>query len=235
MPSSDDLDAIVTPPEARYDPIAAEYAAGHAVAFGDDAPIPPGFLGEVTGRDVLDLACGEGRTSRALARRGANVTGIDLSRGLVEIARADEGTSSLGITYVTDDAAGATSSFAPASFDLIVCNMALSDIDDLAGLARNISVWLREGGWFIATIIHPCFPGTPERPPSWPPEGYFREGWWTSGLENGGIRARVGANHRTVSTYLNIFIAAGLVIDRIEEPEWLPGLPGFLAIRCTRS
>jgi SAM-dependent methyltransferase len=220
--------------EARYDAI-AEWYPGFAAAFGEgDAPFPPGFLGDVDGLRVLDVACGQGRTSRTLAGRGASVTAIDLSARLIELAQAEESETPDGIVYAVADAAGLTDLDA-SSFDLVVCNMGLSDIDDLAGLARNVAAWLRPGGAFAAVIIHPCFPGTAERPPSWPPAGYFEEGWWNSGLENGGIRARIGANHRTVSTYLNTFTEAGLAIDRIEEPVWLPGLPGFLAIRCVRT
>lgn len=56
------------------------------------------------GQPVLDLGCGEGLVARALAERGAQVTGVDLSRGLIERARRQETADPLGIDYRVGDA-----------------------------------------------------------------------------------------------------------------------------------
>jgi 2-polyprenyl-3-methyl-5-hydroxy-6-metoxy-1,4-benzoquinol methylase len=50
-----------------------------------------GALGDVAGRDILDIGCGTGRISRHLARRGARVVGFDFSAAAVEIARREPG------------------------------------------------------------------------------------------------------------------------------------------------
>src|SRR5271168_3378978 len=98
--------------------------------------------------------------------------------------------------------------------------MALMDIDDLAGALATVTAVLRPGGWFVASIVHPCFPGSQKGLSSWSPaEGYDREGWWISPDHNpGGARVRVGATHRKLSTVLNALLDAGLDTERLAEP-----------------
>ena len=49
------------------------------------------LIGDPTGKDVLDVACGEGFYSRLIRQRGAaKVVGVDLSAGMVELARKQE-------------------------------------------------------------------------------------------------------------------------------------------------
>jgi SAM-dependent methyltransferase len=104
------------------------------------------------------------------------------------------------------------------AFDGVVCNYGLSDIDDLNGLLGNVARWLRPGGAFVFSLLHPCFPGwDSDAPSSWPPDqGYFKEGWWLA--SNTGYRGRVGSSHRMISTYLNCLAGHGLVLDRAAEP-----------------
>jgi hypothetical protein len=83
-------------------------------------------------------------------------------------------------------------------------------------------------------LVHPCFPGNEAGLSSWPPErDYFAEGFWSSSRHNpDGVRIRVGSNHRTVSTYINAAIDAGLVLERVIEP---PGpVPMLLILACRR-
>ena len=117
-------------PAPRYDAFAAWYH--------DWVPAPEddfvarsllGLVGPVTGQRILDLACGEGRIARALAASGNDVVGVDLSAGLLEIARAEERDR---ITY-TDGDVCATDWWDGTAFDGVVASMSLMDIDDLVG------------------------------------------------------------------------------------------------------
>ena len=131
---------------SRYDAIADWY-----VEFTRDwprepvAPLPP----DIAGQGVLDLACGYGTTSRYLARAGAAVTAVDLSRSL--LARAKEIGSRAAepshIRYVHGDAT-TTDWWDGDPFDGVVCNMALMDIDDLSGALATVFAVLAAGGWF---------------------------------------------------------------------------------------
>jgi SAM-dependent methyltransferase len=229
---------------ARYDAIADFYVD----AVGDDLDDPVAtalldLIGPVRETRVLDLACGQGRVSRELRRRGASVTGVDISAALLGKARAAEAEKPLGVEYREADAA-VPGALGEAQIDGVVCHFGLSDIDDLDATLANVSTVLPPGGWFVFSIVHPCFSGWgPTAPSSWPPgSGYYAEGWWLA--DNPGFRGKVGANHRTLGTYLNRLAAHGLVVERVAEPEpageWIAAkgegepVPVFLVVRCRR-
>src|SRR5438094_148859 len=58
------------------------------------------MLGDVSGKNILDLGCGEGGYARELARRGANVTAVDGSARLIEIARQRASAEGVDIRFV---------------------------------------------------------------------------------------------------------------------------------------
>jgi ubiquinone/menaquinone biosynthesis C-methylase UbiE len=231
---------------SRYD----EFATFYDEFVGDDLDDSAALalldlLPDLNGRHVLDLACGHGRLSRELARRGARVVGVDISAVLLEQARARESDEPLGITYFRADA---TSSrlLDDERFDLVTCHFGLADIDDLRGAVANVARLLVPGGLLVFSIVHPCFPGWgDDAPSSWPPgESYFTEKWWLAA--NSGIRGKVGSTHRMLSTYLNVLREHGLAFDRVLEPrpdaDWVrrknPSddlVPVFLVARCRRE
>jgi ubiquinone/menaquinone biosynthesis C-methylase UbiE len=145
-------------PEARYDPIADFYQDGWKDVY-DDPVIVSLFelLGPVTDQRVLDVACGHGRITRELARRGAETVGLDVSLVLIERARSIEKEECLGVPYVHADIGSWKSS--DSSFDAVTCCFGLSDIDDLDGSLRAVSGVLRPGGRFVFCVLHPCFVG----------------------------------------------------------------------------
>ena len=223
-------DALV----ARYDAIADFYdatVADDATDVGSAALLK--LAGDVRGRRLADIACGQGRIARELARRGANVVGVDASGGLLAKALAAEQDNPLGVRYLLADITD-ENALAGSEFDGVVCNYGLSDIDELDGALATVARVLKHAGWFVFSILHPCFPGWDEdAPSSWPAgDGYFHEGWWRA--QNSGFRGKVGANHRTLSTYLNALTRHGLHLDVVAEPrpgtEWAARKPGAGAV-----
>jgi SAM-dependent methyltransferase len=165
---------------ARYDQAADFYVAEVGDAVTD--PGTAGLLrlaGDVGHRRLLDLACGQGRVARELARRGARVVGVDISAALIARAGDAERAAPLGIAYVVGDASRVLG-LEVDSFDGVVCNYGLSDVDDLGGALDSVTSLLRPGGFLVFSILHPCFPGWGDDvSSSWPPgRGYFAEGWW---------------------------------------------------------
>jgi 2-polyprenyl-3-methyl-5-hydroxy-6-metoxy-1,4-benzoquinol methylase len=232
---------------ARYDLVAEFYVRD--MGGGVDDPATARLLelcGDVAGLRLLDLACGQGRVARELARRGASVTGADLSAELITRARAAENADPLGITYLVADA-GDDELFSPATFDGVTCNYGISDIDDLDGALRTVRRACKPGGFFVMSLLHPCFPGWTENVSgSWPPGGgYFAEGWWRPQAARSRLRRQVGANHRMISTYLNALTGHDLVVSAVREPPapagWLAerpdmdAVPTFLVVRSVRA
>jgi 2-polyprenyl-3-methyl-5-hydroxy-6-metoxy-1,4-benzoquinol methylase len=222
--------------KARYDAVADWYPSwvgdGGGLIAEDGGDLLPSTL---RGSRVLDVACGHGRASRALARLGAVVVGVDISSELVASARAIEAAQPLGIGYRVADIAEPDQWWDGVPFDGAVCEMAFMDIDDLPGTLAAVAGTVRPGGWFVASLVHPCFPGNEEGLSSWPPDrSYFAEGWWTSTAHNPvGVRIRVGSSHRTLSSYLNALVDAGFSLEHVVEPP--APVPTFLLLRCRRE
>lgn len=222
--------------KARYDEIADWYLPW----VGDGNGLIADRVGDllpatVHGARVLDVACGHGRASRGLTRVGAVVVGVDLSAELIESARTREAAHPLGIRYLVANVAQLDRWWDGALFDGAVCEMAAMDIDDLDGTVKAVAAAVRPGGWFVLSMVHPCFPGNEAGLSSWPPErSYFHEGWWTSADHNpDGVRVRAGSSHRTMSTYLNTLIGAGFSLERMVEPP--APVPTILLLGCRRT
>jgi 2-polyprenyl-3-methyl-5-hydroxy-6-metoxy-1,4-benzoquinol methylase len=204
------------------------------------------LAGNVQGCTLCDLACGQGWVARELAKQGAQVIGIDLADRLLTLARQYEEQQAQGIIYQQDDAQSA-SSLADGTFEGVVCVLALMDIPDLHAVFQTARRILKPGGWLIFAITHPCFEAphaqwltTDSGQIARAVSGYFQEGSWKS--ERGGVRSRVGAHHRTLSTYLNALVAANFTLERMIEPmatgeraKQVPGnreVPFFLFVRA---
>ncbi len=183
------------------------------------------LLGKISGKQICDLASGEGYLSRMMAERGGMVTAVDISNALLQQARKiSQGYS---INFLVDDAQ-TLHSVADETFNIVVCNMALMDVPDLASVFQAVNRILKPAGKFIIALLHPCFE-TPFSVPETIAEvdeaenyvacrvlHYDQEGFWQSGGE--GLRGKVGAYHRKLSTYLNGLLQAGFTIEEVAEP-----------------
>ena len=147
-------------PDAAYDVFTDFYldfvdrVVAHSKFFNQTLQTVVDILGDVQGKRMCDLACGEGYLSRDLAAQGADVTGVDLSSNLLEYARRrSEG---LEIDFINDDAQ-TLQTIEDHSFDIVVCYMALMDIPDMHAAFGASWRILKHGGIFLFSILHPCF------------------------------------------------------------------------------
>ncbi|MFH1524775.1 MAG: class I SAM-dependent methyltransferase [Chloroflexota bacterium] len=106
----------------------------------------------------LDIACGNGLTSRRLAAIGAKVVAFDFSTELVRIAQTKPNPGNL-IAYQTLDATNEPEllRLGELSFDGALCNMALFDMADIEPLFCVLPKLLKPGSAFIFSICHPAF------------------------------------------------------------------------------
>lgn len=120
------------------------------------------LLGDVRGKSVLDLACGEGYYSRIFKSLGTRrVVGVDLSAKMIELARASESQLPLGVEYVIGDAID----YQPDEpFDIVSAGYLLNYADTserLLAMCQAISRSLRPGGRFVTVNNNPS--QSPER------------------------------------------------------------------------
>jgi ubiquinone/menaquinone biosynthesis C-methylase UbiE len=115
------------------------------------------LLGDVSGRSVLDLACGEGQYTRLLKRLGASrVVGVDLSSKMIELADKTEREDPLGVAYIVGDA---QSIKVPGSFDLVVAAYLLNyarSPEEMLAMCGTISGSLKPGGRFLTVNNNPA-------------------------------------------------------------------------------
>jgi SAM-dependent methyltransferase len=219
---------------AAYDAIVDDYAAFVGTHLAEATSVlgvaTRGLLdlaGPVAGLAVCDLGCGEGHLARYLAGQGSQVVGVDISAALLQLARARSGPD---VRFVQDDAQQLRT-LPDGAFDLMVSNLALMDIPDLAATYAAVQRVLRPGGRFVFAVTHPCFqaPGTrieTDAAGNFQARAvarYTEEGFWRS-ANPAGIRGKVGAYHRTLATYLNKLLAAGFMLTRLAEPAPPPGV-----------
>jgi 2-polyprenyl-6-hydroxyphenyl methylase/3-demethylubiquinone-9 3-methyltransferase len=105
------------------------------------------------GTRVLDVGCGGGILSDSMARRGAQVLGIDLAAKPLKVAQLhalEAGTENVEYREIAAEALAAE---APASFETVTCMEMLEHVPDPAAIVAACATLVRPGGWvFFSTI-----------------------------------------------------------------------------------
>jgi SAM-dependent methyltransferase len=178
------------------------------------------LLGDVAGRRILELGCGGGQCSIALARQGAHTAGIDLSDEQIAFARRLAEQHGVAVDFRQGDAAD-LSGFAPASFDIVFSAYALHYVAAIERCLAEAARVLVPGGLLVFSLDHPL------REVFWDEDAdedtllavrsYWRRGameWqWSGGA------AWMRSFHRTIGDWVDLLHEAGLQVQRILEPE----------------
>lgn len=150
----------------NYDPIAEQYKRSKQQPWRTyiECFTLLKLIGDLRGAAVLDLACGEGFYTRLLRQRGAaRVVGVDLSAGMIELARRQEAQHSLGIEYLVGDARQLPDA---GQFDVVVAAYLLNyarNRNELQAMCDGIARALKPGGRFVTVNSSPPlkFPDAP--------------------------------------------------------------------------
>lgn len=143
----------------QYDTIATEYQASKQLPFRlyAEAPLLEKLLGDVAGKNILDLGCGEGIYARKLKTLGARlVVGVDVSSEMVALAQKIETAKPLGIRYEVADAANVEKL---GEFDIVLGSYLLNyarNPEHLAQFCRAIAKNLKPGGRFVGINDNPA-------------------------------------------------------------------------------
>lgn len=213
------------------------------------------IVGDVKGKTILDAGCGDGYLCRKLARLGASVTGVELSKKMLWFAIEELETAPLTISY--HNASCSSLPFLMAStFDFVVTNNVIQDMADFKGAFKEFSRLLKPGGIYLHIANHPCF-----MTPVWgwvrddkgerlyrKVDYYFKRGPF---LCPWGPRSGMEPTvywHRTLGDIMNELLSCGFSIRKVIEPEppevWkhehqerMDGarIPDFLVFVCDKT
>jgi 2-polyprenyl-3-methyl-5-hydroxy-6-metoxy-1,4-benzoquinol methylase len=187
------------------------------------------------GERLLDVACGNGVTSRRLANVKASITAFDFSEAMIHLARKRSRQADIDYRIIDATNREKLVELGIGSFDGALCNMALMDMADIDPLMNALASLLRMNGRFVFSVVHPCFnnPATVQM-------GELEDRAGTSvttysvkisryltpytqvGLAMHGQPVPHPYFHRPLSALLAPALEAGLVLDAIEECAFPP-------------
>jgi ubiquinone/menaquinone biosynthesis C-methylase UbiE len=196
------------------------------------------------GERVLEVACGNGEFARRMSELGGQVLAVDFSEGMLERARAHGGDVEYRYADAMDEGALLELS-EPVSFDAIVSNMAIMDMESIEPLVAASTRLLKPAGRFVFSTLHPAFNSGDVRPMvELDMEGGITEVYSVrvssygkssrgKGVAIRGQPVQQWYFHRPLWMILQPFFEKGFALDGLEEPlvdqeHGKPGSPGYV-------
>jgi SAM-dependent methyltransferase len=222
MPSVRDNRGLPADPSRvnDYDSFAEAYTAESDAGIQNAYYERPAILelaGDVAGRRILDAGCGSGPLFAALRDRGAIVTGIDTSTGMLEMARRRLGD---GADLQVADL-GSPLPFPDGAFDDVVASLVLHYLEDWGLALAELRRVLKPGGRLIVAVDHP-FAIQAIHVLAGRRTNYFATYSWTEEWTMGGQTAMMSFWHRPLHAMIDAFTAAGFRISVVSEPQPVP-------------
>jgi SAM-dependent methyltransferase len=216
-----------------WDEKANDYYAEHGSFLGDDDFVwgpeglreaDAGLLGEVRGRQLLEIGAGAAQCSRFAARHGARAVATDLSSGMLrqghDLNRHFTLMLGLSVPLVQCDASRRLP-FGDGSFDTVFTSYGVVPfVADSGAVMAEAARVLRPGGRFVFSTTHPirwALPDDPGYPGLTVASSYFDR---TPYVEEKSGAATYVEHHRTMGDRVRELTAAGLLLIDLVEPEW---------------
>jgi len=216
-----------------WDRYADEYQSTHGEFLGDAGFLwgPEGvtedevrILGDVGGKDVLEVGSGAGQCSRWVRAQGGRAFGLDLSmRQLQHSRRIDQDT---GIPVPSVRGTATDLPFADGCFDVVFSSFgALQFVSEIERAVGETARVLRDGGRFAFSITHPTrwvFPDDPGEAGLVASQSYWDRTPYVE-VDEGSGRVSYVEHHRTLGDWVRLLAGNGFVITDLLEPEWPEG------------
>lgn len=197
-----------------YDGFAEAYSAENESSLANayyERPAMLALAGDVAGRRVLDAGCGLGPLSAALRERGAIVTGIDASAGMLALARRRLGEDvALNRVDLNDRLP-----FEDGAFDDVVASLVLHYLRDWGPPLAELRRVLRPGGRLLASVDHPFVAYTFQDPRP----DYFAATSYTSDWTFDGQRVPMRFWRKPLHAMTDAFTTAGFRLAVVSEPQ----------------
>lgn len=200
-----------------YDGFAEAYAAETESSLVNGYYTRPAILnlaGDVAGRRILDVGCGAGPLPEALRDRGAIVTGIEPSAGMLKLARQRLGES---VTLQQGDLRDPLP-FPDDAFDDVIACLVLHYLEDWTAPLAELRRVLAPRGRLIVAVNHPFVYRLIH-----PEGGYFTTHEYAEEYTFSGQSVVLTHWHRPLHAITSAFIEAGFRIAVISEPPPAPG------------
>lgn len=179
-----------------------------------ERPAVLALAGDVAGRRILDAGCGAGPLTVALRERGAEVSGFDLSSGMLEIARQRLGPDvDLRVADVAEPLP-----YADNAFDDVVASLVLHYLEDWGPALAEFHRVLKPGGRLIVVVDHPYAIHMLQRQAGQKTD-YSATYEWTETWEIDGRAMPMSFWNRPLHAMTDAFTAAGFRISVLSEPK----------------
>ena len=203
-----------------------------------DRPNTLQLIPESEGKAILDAACGPGKYAEILLSRGARVTGFDISPKMVQLAQArNQGKGQ----FFVHDLSTPFEMLEDASFDVVLCALALHYVQDWTLTMQEFYRVLKPGGYLVISIEHPFFEYN-----YFNSKKYFEVEHVKCTWKGFGKPVEVNSFRRPLSECLAPITNNGFYIDKLVEPKptkefealdprhfkELNNFPGFMCIRA---
>ncbi|NHJ06160.1 MAG: class I SAM-dependent methyltransferase [Candidatus Heimdallarchaeota archaeon] len=204
-------------------------------------------LGDIKDLKILDAGCGNGYLSRQMTKKGAKVVGVDISKHFIGFCKKRDKEETLGCQFHTGSLTDMPF-LDSETFDLVVSNIVMIDVQDYKSAFREINRVLKPKGRFVWSNLHPNFGNFNQifyRLPFDTPRNEERmflmiDRYFDSGaiLTSWGNIKPIWQFHRTLQEYSQALNNAGFLIKEIIEPkpslEDIKGNPRMLAFDADR-
>ncbi|UNO43555.1 class I SAM-dependent methyltransferase [Streptomyces sp. MST-110588] len=216
MSTAEEQAPTATPAEVNnYDSFAEAYSALSETSLINayyERPAMLSLAGAVAGRRILDAGCGSGPLFAALRDRGALVTGIDSSAGMLELARRRLGADAdLRVADLSDPLP-----FADGAFDDVLASLVLHYLEDWGPALAEMRRVLRPGGRLIASVQHPFVDYAIHHPrPDYSATTSYTDDW----ADLVGQPAPMTFWRRPLHAMTDAFTTAGFRLAVISEPQ----------------
>lgn len=189
------------------------------------------ILGSIEGKKVLDLACGQGIFSQQLRDKGAHVTGVDIGKELIALAEEKNKTvKEKGTHKVTFFVSASDDLYMlkDATFDTVVCVLALQNIENLQKTIAEVRRVLKSDGTFLLVLNHPSFRNPKQTQWGYDTEAdvqyrrvdeYMSESHVRIDMTPGSVKDKkfTVSFHRPLQVYMKALSKYGFAVTRLEE------------------